>query len=191
MFPFTRKRRLQNRRIAVLVADGVEQYHIDAPLKALQDANAEEYLIGPKRGKVRAIKQRKKGDKLPIELAIDDVHPASFDALLLPGGADAVATLVFNRQALLFIRAMVLGGKLVAAIGHAPRLLAAANAVTGKRVTSWASVQPDLEAAGAKWANKAVIADGNLLTARHSGEVRKFTRQLLKLVGKQKEKVDA
>lgn len=190
MFPFMRKRRLQQRRIAVLVADGVEQYHMDAPLKALENADAEVYLIAPKRGKVRAIKQRKKGAKLPVELAIEDVHPASFDALLLPGGADAVATLANNRYAVMFVRSMVLGGKLVAAIGHAPRLLAAANAVSGKRVTSWNSVQPDLEAAGAKWANKAVIADGNLLTARHSGEVRKFTRQLLKLVGKQKERVE-
>ena len=191
MFPFSRKRKLKQRRIAVLVADGVEQYHMDAPLKALQNAEAEVYLIGPKRGKVRAIKQTKKGDKLPVELAITDVHPASFDALVLPGGADAVATLAFNRHVLMFIRSMVLGGKLVAAIGHAPRLLAAANVVNGRRVTSWNSVQPDLEAAGAKWANKATVVDGNMLTARHTGSVRKFTRQVLKLVGKQKEKVDA
>jgi protease I len=189
MFGFGRKRRLQKRRIAVLVADGVEQNHLDAPLTALEDAEAEVYLIAPRTGTVRAIKQTKKGNKLPVELAVTDVHPASFDALVLPGGADAVATLAHNRQALLFISAMVRGGKPVAAIGHAARLLAAADVAAGRRITSWKSVQADLEAAGAQWADKDYIVDGKLLTARHTGDVRKFTKQLLKLVGKEKVKV--
>jgi protease I len=191
MLGFGRKRRLAKRRIAVLVADGVEQYHLDAPLEALQNAEADVFLIAPHTGTVRAVKQTKKGAKLPIELAVGDVHPASFDALVLPGGADAVATLAHNRAALLFVGSMVRSGKPVAAIGHAPRLLAAANVVAGRRVTSWKSVQADLEAAGAQWADKAYIVDGNLLTARHAGAVRKFTKQLVKLVGKQKEKVVA
>lgn len=189
MFGFGRKRRLKQRRIAVLVADGVEQNHIDRPLKQLEDAKAEVYLIAPRTGSVRGVKQTQKGDKLPVELTIGDVHPASFDALVLPGGAESIAALVHNRQALMFVRSMVLSGKPVAAIGHAPRLLAAAGVVDGRRVTSWTSVQPDLEAAGASWANKAYIVDDNLLTARHTGDVGKFTKQLIKLVGKQKEKV--
>ena len=179
MFGFGRKKRLQGVRVAVLAADGVEQIELTSPWKALRKAGAEVYLISLRRGKIQAVNALVPGDRIPVDATIDEVHPASFAALLLPGGFVNPDLLRQNDKALQFVRAFARTGRPIAAICHAPWLLASAGYLSGRTVTSWPGIQDDVRNAGAQWKNQAVVVDGNLLTGRGPQDVKKFNKRVV------------
>jgi protease I len=79
-----------------------------------------------------------------------------------------------------FTRAMFEDGKPVAAVCHAPWMLIEAGAVRGRTVTSWPSLKTDLINAGAKWVDKEVIEDGNVITSRKPEDLEAFSQAILR-----------
>jgi protease I len=180
MLGFGRKKSLRGIRVAVLATDGVEQIELTAPWKALDKAGAEVYLISPKRGKIQAVNALLPGEKIPVDATLDEVHPASFAALLLPGGFVNPDLLRQNDKARDFVRSFARNGKPIAAICHAPWLLASAGCLSGRTVTSWPAIQDDVRNAGAEWKDEAVVVDGNLLTGRGPKDVKKFNKRMVR-----------
>jgi protease I len=74
---------------------------------------------------------------------------------------------------------MVESGKPVAAICHAGWMLAEANVLRGRTVTSWPSIKTDLVNAGAHWVDRQVVEDGNLITSRKPDDLQAFSDALL------------
>jgi protease I len=72
------------------------------------------------------------------------------------------------------VKAFFEAGKPVAAICHAPWVLAEADVVRGRRMTSWPSLQTDLRNAGADWVDEEVVVDGNLVTSRKPDDLDAF-----------------
>ena len=70
-------------------------------------------------------------------------------------------------------------GKPVAAICHAPWVLAEADVVQGRRMTSWPSLQTDLRNAGADWVDEEVVVDGNLITSRKPDDLDAFSAAIV------------
>ena len=180
MFGFGKKQRLDGIRVAVLAADGVEENELAGPWKALRKAGAGLYLISPRLGKIQAVKAFAPARKVPVDATFDEVHPASFAALLLPGGFVSPDLLRRHEKALQFVRSFDRIGKPIAAIGHAAWLLASAGRLQGRKVTSWPGIQDDLRNAGAEWQDKPVVVDGNLLTARGPRDIKKFNKQVVR-----------
>lgn len=190
MFGFGRKKRQLKRkqiRVAILVADGVEQAHLDASIKALRRAEAETFIVSLRSGKIQALQGLKKGTTVPVDVTVDEVHPASFAALLLPGGSTSADRLRLNRSVLEFVRAFHRNRKPIAAIGHATWVLASAGVLSGRNVTSWPGIQDDLTNAGALWMDEPYVLDENLLTSRTARDLRAFTKQLVKHFAKHAE----
>jgi protease I len=69
--------------------------------------------------------------------------------------------------------------KPVAAICHAGWVLAEADILRNKTVTSWPSIKTDLVNAGANWVDQEVVEDGNLITSRKPDDLESFTKTLL------------
>ena len=53
--------------------------------------------------------------------------------------------------------------------------------VKGEKMTSWPSLHSDLKNAGAKWIDKEVVADGELVTSRKPDDIPAFNREMTKL----------
>jgi protease I len=70
-------------------------------------------------------------------------------------------------------------GKIVAAICHAPWLLAEADVLDGRRLTSFPSLRTDLENAGGEIVDEAVVIDGNLITSRKPDDLPKFNQAII------------
>jgi protease I len=102
----------------------------------------------------------------------------------LPGGVANPDTLRVDKNAIAFIEHFVEAQKPIAAICHGPWTLIEANAVRGKKLTSWPSLKTDLKNAGAEWVDQAVVVDGNLVTSRNPDDLPSFNRELLALIGK-------
>jgi protease I len=170
---------LNGKRIAVLATDGVEQVELDQPWQALVDAGAQPQLIGLETGTITAYDHIDKGDEKTVDLAVADADPASFDALVLPGGVINGDFVRADAGAVAFVTAFFDDGKPVAAICHAPWVLAEADVVRGRRMTSWPSLQTDLRNAGAEWVDEEVVVDGNLTTSRKPDDLPAFGRTIV------------
>lgn len=79
-----------------------------------------------------------------------------------------------------FVRRFCESGRPVAAICHGPQLLIKADAVRGRRLTSWPSVRKDLENAGATWVDREVVEDRNLITSRKPDDLDAFCDAVLR-----------
>ena len=171
--------RLHGKRVAILATDGVEQIELTDPRKALDEAGARTTLISPKTGTIKAWQHDQWGDELRVDLPLEQAIVDNFDALLLPGGVMNPDRLRVNRKAVEFVQRFVNSGKPVAAICHALSLLIEANAVRGRTLTSWPSLQTDLRNAGADWVDRDVVTDEGIVTSRKPDDIPAFNKKML------------
>ena len=122
-------------------------------------------------------------------MPLDKVNPDHYDALLLPGGVANPDELRTNSRAVQLIRAFFNVDKPVAAICHGPWTLIEAEAVKGRRVTSWPSLKTDLENAGATWVDEQTVTDGNLLTSRNPDDIPAFIQAAIALFARKEAKL--
>lgn len=173
---------LKGRKVAFLATDGVEQAELTAPWNALKQAGAEVKLISDKLGEIQAMNHDQKGDRFPVDAEVSKVSARDFDALVLPGGVANPDKLRTNRDAVNFVREFMEADKPVAAICHGPWLLVEADAVRGRTITSWPSLETDIKNAGGAWVDKQVQLDQKLLTSRKPEDLPAFCAQLVELL---------
>ncbi len=170
---------LSEKRVAILATDGVEQVELTEPRKALDAAGARTMVVSPKSGSIKGWNHTNWGDPIKVDVTLDKTSPDDYDALLLPGGVMNPDHLRMNQQAVNFVRAFFEAGKPVAAICHGPWLLVEADAVRGRNVTSWPSLQTDLRNAGAHWTDSQVVTDHGLVTSRKPDDIPAFDKKMI------------
>jgi protease I len=172
---------LQGKRVAILMTDGVEQVEYTGPRGFLEQQGAKVILVSPKpTGEdIQGFNHLTPADKFKVELDVRDARPADFDALVLPGGVANPDQLRLSTEAITFIREFGRENKPIAAICHGPWTLIDADLVTGKHVTSWPTLQLDLQNAGATWTDEQVVVDGKLVTSRKPDDIPAFNQALL------------
>lgn len=175
------KDELTDFRVAVLVMDGVEEAEIMLPIEALAAAGARVDVISQHPGDVQAFTHLTPSMKIAVDRTFGEVSPDDYDALLLPGGALNADALRVIPAAQAFAAACDNADKPVAAICHAPWLLASADLLAGRTLTSFHSIHDDIENAGGTWVDDAVVRDGNLLTSRQSADLPQFIERMIAL----------
>ena len=172
-------------RVAVLVAnEGIEQIELTEPWKALENAGARPELIAPESGKAQAFNHLDKADTFPVDRTVAEADPADYVGLVLPGGVANPDALRMDGDAVAFVKAFVTAGKPVFAICHAPWTLVEADAVRGRTLTSWPSLQTDIRNAGGTWVDEEVVADGNLVTSRKPDDLPQFCKKLVETLSR-------
>ncbi|MNT53362.1 putative cysteine protease YraA [compost metagenome] len=78
-----------------------------------------------------------------------------------------------------FVKAFAATGKPIAAICHGPWLLADADVLKGRTVTSWPAIRRDVERAGATWVDQPVVMDGSLIFSRKPADAETFAETLI------------
>ncbi|WP_425500106.1 type 1 glutamine amidotransferase domain-containing protein [Propylenella binzhouense] len=169
-------------KVAILITDGFEQVEMTEPREALDAAGAETSIVSPKQDRVRAWKFTEWGDEYPVDVPIEGARPEDFDALLLPGGVINPDNLRMDENAIAFAQAFLDAGKPVASICHGPWTLIETGKVRGRRMTSWPSLQTDLENAGVDWHDQEAVVDGNLVTSRKPDDIPAFNRAMIELL---------
>lgn len=173
---------LNGRKVAFLATDGVEQVELTAPWNALKQAGAEVKLLSDKTGEIQAMNHDQKGETFHVDGPVAGASARDFDALVLPGGVANPDKLRTNKDAVSFVREFMEADKPVAAICHAPWLLVEADAVRGRTITSWPSLETDVKNAGGAWVDKQVQLDQKLLTSRKPDDLPAFCAQLVGLL---------
>jgi protease I len=166
-------------RIGFIVDEMFEDSELRVPLDRARLAGHDVVVIGVQGGKQLTGKQGL--EVVRTDVGIEDVAADELDALVIPGGysPDHLRT---NEEVVDLVREMLGDEKPVAAICHAGSLLVEADVCEGRTVTSWPSIKTDLVNAGARWVNREVVEDGNLITSRKPADLEAFTDALLRQV---------
>lgn len=165
---------------AVFLATGFEDSELVEPVAALRRAGVQVTLVGMAEEDRQGV-AGKKGTIVKADRLIDEVDPAAFDLLVIPGGKGP-ARLRQNEAILDFTRDFDAAGKPIAAICHGPQVLASAGLLNGRSATSYFTVAREVRKAGATFVNKPVVVDGNLITSRQPRDIPVFIETMLKSI---------
>jgi len=135
--------------------------------------------VSPKAGAIKGWKHTEWGDSFAVDATLDDADPRHYDALVLPGGVMNPDKLRRDPKVQQFVRSFFEEGKPVGAICHGPWTLIDAGVVKGRKVTSYETIQTDLENAGATWVDQEVVVDNGLVTSRKPDDLPAFNRKLI------------
>jgi len=170
---------LSNKKVAILTEEGFEQVELTSPLEALKNAGAQVDVISPKSGKIKAWNHTDWGIEIAVDKELSTVSPDDYDALVLPGGVMNPDKLRMNKEAVAFVSAFLDEGKPVAAICHGPQVLIETGMLSGRNLTSYPSLQTDLNNAGANWTDEEVVVDQGLVTSRTPDDLPAFNKKMI------------
>ncbi len=166
------------KRVLIIATDGFEQSELMKPKSLLEEAGAETTVASLETGEIMGWNDGDWGESVKVDMTVDEVKVADFDALMLPGGQINPDILRMNDTVIGLIREFNSQNKPIAAICHAPWLLAEADIIAGKVVTSWPSLRTDLRNAGGEVVDREVAVDGTIITSRNPDDIPAFTNAL-------------
>jgi protease I len=174
--------KLEGVRVAVLVEDLYENLELWYPVLRLREEGAQVFVVGPKAGETYKSKEGypAKADKSAEEISADEI-----DAVIVPGGY-APDRMRRHEAMVKLVREAAQKGKIVAAICHGGWMLAEADVVRGRTVTSFFAIKTDLINAGANWVDKEVVRDGNIITSRVPSDLPAFMRTIIEALSEKK-----
>jgi len=170
---------MPGKKILMLVGDFGEDYEIMVPFQALQAVGHTVHAVCPDKKSGDAIAtaihdfegqqtySEKRGHNFSLNATFDEITPAEYDALVIPGGR-APEYLRLNPKVLDLVRHFFDAKKPVAAICHGAQVLAAAGVLKGRKCSAYPACRAEVELAGGNYADIAITAaatDGNLVTA--------------------------
>lgn len=171
---------LSGKKIAFLVAnEGIEQVELTEPWQAVKNAGGTPELVAPKSGTVQAFNHLDKADTFDVDRTTADLNPDDYAGVVLPGGVANPDQLRLDDPAVSFLRDWVQSGAPIAAICHGPWTLIEADAVQGRTLTSWPSLQTDVRNAGGTWVDEEVHIDGNIITSRKPDDLPAFCKAMV------------
>ncbi len=166
---------LEGKRVVILVEQIFNDQEFWYPYYRLKEAGAEVVVVGSGSSDQYT---GKAGTQATVDARADQILPEDFDGVVIPGGYAPDHMRRYPRMVRL-VKALFEADKVVAAICHAGWMLASADILRGRTVTSFFAIKDDLTHAGAKWVDKEVVVDGKLITSRKPDDLPAFMRAVI------------
>ena len=165
-------------RVLVPLAPGCEELEAVTVIDLLRRAQIEVVTTGLAPGPV----QGSRGTVLLPDTTLDAALQQDFDMIVLPGGQPGAMHLEHDTRILALLKKMAAAGKFTAAICAAPRVLAAAGLLDGKRATCYPGALDTQQFPAIRLETQAVVRDGQVLTSRGPGTAMDFALVLIEVL---------
>lgn len=165
-------------RVLVPLAAGCEELEAVTIVDLLRRASIEVVTAGLQAGPVKA----SRGTVLVPDTVLDEALKQEFDAVVLPGGQPGATHLEQDPRVRELLQRMAAQGRTVAAICAAPKVLAVAGLLDGKRATCYRGAIDPKQFPKVTLEARAVVADGNIVTSRGPGTAMDFALELVRLL---------
>ncbi len=169
-------------RVLVPLAQGCEELEAVTVIDLLRRAGIEVVTAGLEEGPVTC----SRGVVLMPDTTLDAVLGDDFDMMVLPGGLPGADHLNRDPRIIRLLTQMADRGKYTAAICAAPKVLASAGLLQGRRATSYPGVLDALDLPDTTHGDEPVVVDGRVITSRGPGTAMDFALELIeKLAGRE------
>lgn len=169
--------------VLVPLAQGCEELEAVTIIDLLVRAGIEVITAGLEEGPITA----SRGVVLMPQMTLDEALKRDYDMVVLPGGMPGADHLDNDPRIAALLRKMTDSGKFTAAICAAPKVLANAGLLAGKRATSFPGFVDKMALPDVDYREDAVVQDGKVITSRGPGTAMDFALTLIEnLVGKEK-----
>ncbi|MBF6185178.1 MULTISPECIES: type 1 glutamine amidotransferase domain-containing protein [Nocardia] len=175
-------------RVLIVTSNtGVERDELLVPRDRLRERGARVTHAAPKPEQVQTFQHDlDPAQAVEPDSALDGVDADDFDVLVVPGGTVNADKLRLEDRAVALAKDFAGAGKPIAAICHGPWLLAEADLVSDKTLTSYPSLRTDLGNAGGRWVDEPVVRsterDWTLITSRNPGDLDDFVTAIVREV---------
>lgn len=167
--------KLAQKKAALLVEDMYNEFEVWIPYYRLKEEGAGVTVVG---SGTASTYFGKYGIPISADKSASEVTSDNFDVVIIPGGY-APDKMRIHPEMVGLVKDAVERGKVVASICHGGWMLASANVVRGRRVTSCVAIKDDLINAGALWEDSEVVRDGMLITSRKPDDLPAFCRAII------------
>ena len=177
--------RLQGKKIAVLVAEGVEDLEYYVPLMRLQEEGAQVLTAALELKPIHG----KHGLEIMPDTKIDSLSEEDLFALIIPGGwaPDKLRRYGTVKD---LVRGMDEKGKVIGIICHGGLTAISAGIMKGRRATGSLGIKDDIVNAGGTWVDEPAFREGNLVWGRVVADIPDFCSKLVQaLVEKSDESI--
>jgi protease I len=179
------------RRILLVIGDAAEVLDTFYPLHRLQEEGYQVDVAGPakrvyhlvlhERPEGWDITEERPGYKLAADVAFRDVDPTAYTGMVISGGR-APEYLRDDADLMRITKKFFADQKPVASVCHGIEIVAAADVIRGREVTTVAKCRLDCEFSGATYLDQEVVVSGNLVTARTWHDNPAWMREFIKLL---------
>ncbi|MFO0801377.1 MAG: DJ-1/PfpI family protein [Gemmataceae bacterium] len=162
-------------QILLVIGDAAEVLDTFYPLHRLQEEGYTVHVAGPEKRLYHLvlherppgwdITEERPGYHLAADVAFREVNPSDYAGLVISGGR-APEYLRYDADLLRLTRAFFAANKPVASVCHGIEIVAAADVIRGRDVTTVAKCKLDAEFSGGMYVDREVVVSGNLVTAR-------------------------
>ena len=165
-------------KVGILIEDHYQVLDAWYPYLRLREEGIETVFIGP--GRKREYKSEE-GYPAQEGLLVEKADIDEFSGIIIPGG---YAPDILSRYKGIndFIKKMYEKGKLVAGICRAGWVLVSAGILKGKEATCFYTIKEEIINAGAKFIDREVVVDGNLITSRNIYDLPAFCREVIRFL---------
>ncbi len=185
------------KKILLLTGDFAEDYETMVPFQTLLTVGHTVHAVcpGKKAGDHIATAihdfegdqtySEKRGHNFTLNADFEQASASAYDGIVIAGGR-APEYLRLNGKVIELLQGFAKAGKPIAAICHGAQLLAAAGIIKGRKVSAYPACRPEVELAGATYADIAIdgaVTDGTLVTAPAWPAHPAWMAQFLKVLG--------
>ncbi len=121
----------------------------------------------------------KLGYLIKADVAYQDVNPADYQGLLIPGGRGP-EEIRQDKKAIEIVGHFLDHRLPLGAMCHGPQVVYAARPVRGRKIAAYCGIRADIELAGASYVDEPVVVDGALVTSRGWPDLPHFMPAFLK-----------
>lgn len=162
-------------RVLVPLAEGFEELEAVTIIDLLRRAGIDVTVAGLANGPVCG----SHGITISPDKTLAEALAEEFDMVALPGGLPGSDHLKSDPRLRKLLQEMAASGRFTAAICAAPRALAGAGLLKGKRATSYPGALGDEDLEAVSYEQAAVVTDGKVITSRGPGTAIDFALALI------------
>jgi protease I len=168
---------LKGKRFLQLIDEAFEDLELWYPVIRMREAGAEVIVAGRESNRTF---HGKYGLPAESDVSFSEVNPAEFDGVLIPGGW-APDKLRRYAEVLDIVRHMDSEDKVIGQICHAGWVLASADVLKNRKVTSVPAIRDDLVNAGAEWVDENIVTDGMMVSAQGPKDLPGYMSELIRV----------
>lgn len=172
--------------VLIPLAPGCEELEAITLIDLLRRAEIDVVSAGLTPGPVTC----SRGTVVVPDMNLDDALKRDYDMIVLPGGQPGANNLEKDPRIIQLLQTMARAQKYTAAICAAPKVLAVAGVLKGKRATAYPGTLEKAIQSDIHLEQHSVVTDGKVLTSRGPGTAMDFALEIIRVLVGQKKRDD-